>query len=252
MKTIHKKTTMKNYLNKSAIGLVIILAVMSCEKKNNQVIPSNNITIEFRDITGYTELGVNDAFEVEVNFTDTPKPVEIIANENLHQYIEIVKSSDKLLIGLQNNMSISGASTLKVVLSTGYLTGYTINDASLVQLVDTLLAGQVTLNLTGASHLNGPMIVQGLSANLQDASLLNIAGETVDFNLTASGASNISGYSFSCQDLDADLSDASLAELTVNGKINIKASGASILRYKGDGTIESQDLRNASEVIKID
>ena len=243
---------MKNYFIKAAIGLVIILAVMACEKKNNHVIPTNNITSEFRDITGYTELGVNDAFEVEVNFTDTPQPVEIIANENLHQYIEIVKSSDKLLIGLQNNISISGASTLKVVLSTGYLTGYSVNDASLVRLVDTLLAGQVTLNLTGASHLNGSMIVQGLSANLLDASLLDITGETTDLSLTASGASSMRGYSLSCLDLDSDLADASEVELTVNGKINIKASGASILRYKGNGTIESQDLKDASKVFKID
>ncbi|MEE9462634.1 MAG: DUF2807 domain-containing protein [Bacteroidales bacterium] len=242
---------MKNYLIKAAIGLVIILAVMACEK-NTTVIPSDNITIEYRDIAGYTELDVNDVFEVQVNFSDTPEPVEIIANENLHQYIEVEKSSDKLLIRLQDNVSISGKAQLKVVLTTGYLTGYTANGASLIQLEDTLQASQVAIYLTGASNMSGAMIIQSLSADLRDASLLYITGETTDFSLTASGASNMNGYSFSCLNLDADLSDASLAELTVNGKINIKASGASILRYKGNGTLESQDLKDASKVIKID
>ena len=228
--------------------MVLILAAMSCEKTNNMVIPSNNITSEFRDIDGYAELEVNDAFEVEVNFTETPQPVEIIANENLHQYIEIVKTSDRLVVSLQNNTSISGAATLKVVLSTGYLKGYTANGASLISLMDTLSASQVAINLTGASKMSGSIITQSLSADIRDASLLDISGETTDLNLNAQGASRMNGYSFSCVNLDADLSGASEAELTVNGKIIIKASGASILRYKGGATIESQDLKDASTV----
>jgi hypothetical protein len=239
---------MKKEIYKTLAGMVLILAAMSCEKTNNRVIPSNNITSEFRDITGYAELEVNDAFEVEVNFTETPQPVEIIANENLHQYIQIVKTPDRLVVGLQNNTSISGAATLKVVLSTGYLKGYTANGASLISLMDTLSASQVAINLTGASKMSGSIITQSLSADIRDASLLDITGEAIDLNLNAQGASRMSGYSFSCVNLDADLSGASESELTVNGKIIIKASGASNLRYKGGATIESQDLKDASTV----
>ena len=243
---------MKKDIYKTAVGMVLILAVMSCEKMNNRVIPSNNITSEFRDITGYAELEVNDAFEVEVNFTETPQPVEIIASDNLHQYIEIVKTSDKLVVGLQNHTSISGPAQLKVVLSTGYLTGYTANGASMIRLMDTLSANQVAINLTGASKMSGPIITERLSADIRDASTLDIFGETTDLSLIASGASRMTDYPFSCLNLDADLSGASEAELTVNGKINIRASGASILRYKGDATIQSQNLKDASTVIKTD
>ncbi len=239
---------MKKDIYKTVVGMVLILAAMSCEKTNNMVIPSNNITSEFRDIDGYDELEVNDAFEVEVNFTETPQPVEIIANENLHQYIEIVKTSDRLVVSLQNNTSISGAATLKVVLSTGYLKGCTANGASLIRLMDTLSASQVAINLTGASKMSGSIITQSLSADIRDASLLDISGETTDLSLNAHGASSMKGYSFSCVNLDADLSGASEAELTVNGKIIIKASGASNLRYKGGAIIESQDLKDASTV----
>ncbi len=242
---------MKKEVYKTVTGMVLILALLSCEKKNN-VIPSSNITSEFRDITGYDKLEVNDAFEVEVNYSETSQPIEIIANDNLHEYIEVVKNADVLRVGLQNSISISGNAKIKVVLTTDYLTGYTVNGASLISLKDTIRANQVAINLTGASKMDGTMIIQNLSVDMREASFLDITGETTDLNLTASGASRMSGYAFGCLDLDADLSGASEAELTVNGKININASGASILRYRGNATIESQHLTGASTITKTD
>jgi hypothetical protein len=132
------------------------------------------------------------------------------------------------------------------------MTKYTANEASTIRLMDTLKTDQVTINLTGASNMSGTIITESLSADIREASLLDISGAATDLGLTASGASRMGAYSFTCENLDADLSGASEAELTVNGKIIIKAAGASALRYKGEATIESQDLRDASTIIKMD
>jgi len=242
---------MKTKLITTALGLVLILAAQSCEK-NNAIIPSQNITSEYVEISGYSTVEVNDAIELEINFTDTEQPIEVIANENLHQYIEIVKTSEGLIIGIQNDISISGNAKLKVILNTGYLTRYTANDASLISLRDILLENDVSVYLTGASQMNGNMVIESLSVNIQDASLLELSGETGDLSLTASDASRIGGFLFSCLNLLVDLSDASEADLSVNEKINITASGASVLRYKGDASIESQNLSDASKIVNID
>ena len=84
---------MKLELRTFGMGVFLTLAVMSCEDKNNGIVPSQNITSEFVDISGYSALEVNDAFEAEINFSETEQPIEIIANENLHPYIEVVKTS---------------------------------------------------------------------------------------------------------------------------------------------------------------
>ncbi len=242
---------MKTKIITSAMGIFLILAILSCEK-NNVIVPSQNITTEYLDITGYTMVEVNDAIELEINFTDTEQPIEVLANENLHQYIEIVKTSEGLKIGFQNDISISGNSKLKVILNTGYLTGYTANDASLISLRDILIEDDVSVYLTGASQMNGNMVIQSLSVDMRDASLLDLNGETGDLSLTASDASRMGGFTFKCLNLLSDLSDASEADLTVNGKINITASGASVLRYKGEAIVESQNLSGASSIVKID
>lgn len=242
---------MKTKLITSALGLVLILAIQSCEK-DNVIVPSQNITSEYLDISGYAAVEVNDAFELEINYTDSEQPIEVLANENLHQYIEIVKTSEGLIIGIQNDISISGNVKLKVILNTGYLTGYTANDASLISLKDILLENDVSVYLTGASQLNGNMVTESLSVNIQDASLIELSGETGDLSLTASDASRMGGFNFSCTNLLSNMSDASEADLTVNGKINITASDASVLRYKGDASIESQNLTGASTIVKID
>ena len=56
----------------------------------------------------------------------------------------------------------------------------------------------------------------------------------------------------SAKELFIDLSGASDAYLTVTELIDIKASGASSLKYKGDALIDHKDLSGASEIIKKD
>jgi hypothetical protein len=48
------------------------------------------------------------------------------------------------------------------------------------------------------------------------------------------------------------LSGASNASLTVNGTINLSASGASIFTYKGTAVVNQLDLSGASQIVKAD
>ena len=78
-------------------------------------------------------------------------------------------------------------------------------------------------------------------------------GSTESLSLDATGASTLSDFDMVVQDkANIRLSGASNANLTINGTIDISASGASNLRYKGTGSITDIDLSGASQVIKVD
>jgi len=243
---------MKTKLFKLMLGAGLILAIMSCENKNTNIIPSTNISSEYMDISGYSGLEIDATFLAEVNFTDSEEPIEIIANENLHSHVIIEKVSDVLKVRLSDNVNISGPATLKVILKTGFISSYRAGGASEISLMDTLSANTVHINLYGASKMNGSLSVQSLIADLNDASSLDINGTAVNFEINASGASQASDYYFACDYLDANLSDASEARFTVLKEIDITASGASNLLYKGDAVITSQSLTGASTIVKVD
>ena len=234
------------------LGAGLILAIMSCENKNTNIIPSSNISSEYMDISGYSGLEIDATFLAEVSFTDSEEPIEIIANENLHPYVIIEKVSDVLKVRLSDNVNISGPATLKVILKTGTISSFKAGGASEISLMDTLSANTVQINLYGASKMDGSLSVQSLITDLNDASSLDVNGTTVDFEIKASGASKASDYNFACDYLDARLTGASEGRFTVLKEIEITASDASNLFYKGDAVITSQSLTGASTVVKVD
>ena len=61
----------------------------------------------------------------------------------------------------------------------------------------------------------------------------------------------IKDYGLETDHLNAELSGASNVSLTINEEIDIEASGASILKYKGNAVITNQDLSGASSVKKM-
>ena len=229
----------------------LFMTLMSCEK-NTDIRPSDNITNQFAEITGYTGLVINGTFKAEVRFSDSDHPIEIIANENLHQYIYLENQSNILRIGIKDNVNIVGPAQLKVILTSGYLSNLTANGASEILLADSLITERVNILLTGASKMEGTISVQTLMADLHDASFLGLSGNTVDYQLTVSGASKAYDYSLVSNKLDADLSDASEVRLTVTDLIEISASSASTLNYRGSAVINSQSLTGASKVVKTD
>ncbi|PLX02164.1 MAG: hypothetical protein C0595_12040, partial [Marinilabiliales bacterium] len=107
------------------------------------------------------------------------------------------------------------------------------------------------IELNGASSLNGSMNLNHLNADLTGSSNLILTGQSQTFTIDATGASNMEGYDFVTNIIEADLEGASNLNLTVNESMKVKASGASNVYYKGDAQITSQNLSGGSNIVKV-
>ena len=231
--------------------LVFALFLFSCDIHENDVRPSSKITTSQATFSNYTAIDASTAFTVYINFSDVEESIEIEANDNLHQYIEVKKENETLIIGIENGVHIRGNSTLKAYITTKNISSFSASGASKIIVENLIEASNVNIYLSGASNFSGELNVDQLFADVSGASVLNIAGFSNDFELEASGASVFSDYEFITSTIDADLSGASNATLTIEDEIYIEASGASILRYKGDALITHQDLSGASSIKKM-
>jgi len=84
---------------------------------------------------------------------------------------------------------------------------------------------------------------------LSGASILNISGSTKYFNAEVSGASNLNTYDYYAEDVDANVSGASKAKIFADVKLNVTASGASTVFYRGN-PILVKNVSGASTVRK--
>ena len=223
----------------------------SC-KKDEDVTPSNNVTTVNKTISGYSELNVSDPFKVYVTFSDTEEKIQVEANSNLHQYITVKKQNNQLVIYIDNDVDINGSSTLNVYITTKQLDAFYGTGASSFQLQNELSGNNLLIELTGASFFTGTVYVNQLNSELTGASGLTLAGNSNSFNIDATGASNMTNYDFVTNYFTADFEGASNVYLTVQQELDVTATGASNVYYKGNGVIVNQSLSGGSQIIKMD
>lgn len=224
----------------------------ACEK-DKSVNPSENITTREYDFSGYNQLDVEDAFQVEVNFSSDEERILVEANDNLHEHIILEKNLMKLTIRLDDNVKLEGnPATLKVSITTDYIYDFRASGASGITVQDTFGAAVMEINISGASTFGGKVDGSDVNALVTGASTINLEGTCGKFNLDASGASKMAGFDFTMDWLHATLSGASEASVTVNNKLDVWASGASTVYYKGDGVVNTQELTGASMIIKVE
>ncbi|MCK4750922.1 MAG: DUF2807 domain-containing protein, partial [Bacteroidales bacterium] len=149
----------------------------SCEKnKKISITPSDNITTRLESFTDYEGLEIDNAFHVQVSFSESEEPIEITANENLHGYIIIEKVKDVLWIRLQDNLNVIGQATLRVNLTAKEITEFGVRGASVIELKDNIIEEFVAIGLTGASAFYGQVNATLLRAGVSGASQLNVSG----------------------------------------------------------------------------
>lgn len=231
------------------LGLGVFFS--SCEDISTKVTPSNSISTQTKSVSNYSGLHVSTAFSVFVRFSDTEESIEIEANDNLHQYIEVFTSGDNLVIKLRDNINIkNGSAVLKAYVTTKYLDEFDASGASSITLQDELYNSDCSIELSGASFFKGNINVNQLSADISGASFMDLSGKATDCYIDASGASSIKDYSLSVDFLKVDLSGACNAFITVHKELDVEASGASNVFFKGDGIVKRAELSGASNVFR--
>lgn len=244
---------MKN--SKQIIGLmIIVIALMTngCTPFNT-IRPSSNITTEDRYLTEFTGLNVSTAFTVDVSFSPTEDKIVVESNENIHPYIVTENVGGTLRIKLRNRINIRGNTTLKVHIITSTPLEYIgASDAVKIILLNDLNTEDLTISTSDASEMNGTVNVNNIQLFADDASNLNLEGTANTLTADISDASSMGQYNFVINEANMTLSDASNASITVNDVINLNASGASTLKYKGSALVDYISLSGASHILKMD
>ena len=229
------------------IALIIALGFLnSCD--HDTIRASGEVTSLDYSIPSYSELKISDAFNVYVTFSDTEESVRIEANDNLHDKIIVKREGNALVIRLKKFTSVKGNATMNAYIVTNDITTFDLSGASRLTLENEWSVSDGRIDLSGASDFTGEINTERLYLDTKGASSLDLFGNAVSMNAKLRGSSTIKDYDLSVENLKIELSGASEAFLKVNKTIDVKASGASVLNYKGNATVNNKKLSGSSEV----
>ena len=116
----------------------------------------------------------------------------------------------------------------------------------------TIRAESFSLSLNGSSDFKGAFDVRSLEIRQSGSADSQIAGSAKKAKITLSGASDLKAYGLVIDNAIVRVSGASDAQITVNGEMEVRASGASDVLYKGTGSVHTVESSGASSVKKVD
>jgi len=233
------------------LGLVLMIGLLtSCD--HDTIRASDEVSSLEYSIPDYSTVKVSNAFNTYVTFSDTEENIRIEANENLHDRIIVKREGNSLVIRLKKFTSVRGNATLNAYIITKDISNFDISGASKITLENLWDTADGRIELSGASNFTGEVVVDRLNLDMGGASSLDIYGKVASLDAELSGSSDIRDFDLAVENAKLEMSGASEANLSISESIDIRASGASSLKFKGDAKITYKRLSGASEIVKID
>jgi len=207
----------------------------------------NVVTQEFA-LTGFDKVDVSNAFTAEITQGDSFSVV-IRTDDNLVQYLEVIKRGSTLKIGLKPGRSYSiRKATMKAKVSMPELTGLDLSGASHGTITGFESTNALDVDLSGASSLRGDIEAGDARFDISGASHVTLSGSARDATIDASGASSVDLGGFPVNDANVEASGASNVTVNARGKLDVNASGASHVYYLGSPTLGKVDTSGASSI----
>ena len=204
------------------------------------------------DVKVFHAINISNAFDVYLTQGKEEAVAVSASEQKFRDRIKVEVKDGVLHIRYENGFRFnSGKIKLKAYISYVYIDQLTVSGACDVFVLGKMAAPKLGINLSGASDLKGELdITNDLLVNISGASDMKVNGKASKVEVDASGASDFKGFDFTTDNCSAKASGASSVQITVNKELNVHASGASDIRYRGEAVIRDLKSSGASSVSK--
>lgn len=195
----------------------------------------------------FNSIDISGAMKVFVS--QGSESVKVETDRNLMEYVEIFTEGHTLVIRPKRGYNLRPSKAVTVHVAAPAFQDIDISGASEVIGENMLSINTMHLSSSGAGKIHLKLEGDKLVTDLSGASKLNISGEVRDFDLGASGASDINCYDLVTETATISMSGASNAEISANKELRAGLSGASHVKYKGNAKVD-KSTSGASSVSK--
>jgi len=204
-----------------------------------------------RTVKEFSGISVSNAFDVYLTQGNEEKVVVSANDEKYLQYITVEVRNGVLHIGWDDKKkNIRSNKKLKAYISFKKINRLDASGACDVNIVGSLNADELSIDLSGASDLEGKITAKNLKVEMSGSSDMKLTGDAGDLKMKLSGACSFKGFDFAVNNCDVRASGASDVKITVNKELSADISGASDVSYKGSASVRDVKASGASSVRK--
>jgi len=233
---------------KSIILLGMLMAILLTGCGQSPITGSGNVVTQEEVISGFDKVEVSHAFKVNISQGETFSVV-VRMDDNLFEYLDVVKQGSTLKIGLKTDRISRDDSTREAEVTMPDLTGLDLRGASQVTLTGFKSTNALNLDLSAASHLRGDIEAGDTQIDVSDASQVTLRGSAGDVTMDdVSGASTVDLADFPVVNANVTARDSSVITVNASGTLDVDAKSASEVYYVGNPTLGEIDTSGGSSV----
>lgn len=234
-------------MKKILLSVAVLLATTFTYAQKTLV---NDANAEQRTLNGsFNAIKVSGGIDLYLSQFETESIAVSASEEKYKANIKTVIENGELRIYYEGDkLWNTGHKKLKAYVSFKKLERLTASGASDVQVSGEISVPSLKIDFSGASDFKGAVKVNTLDIELSGASDAKISGTATEVSIHSSGASDVKGYDLITEVCSAKASGASDINITVNKELNVHASGASDIFYKGTAVIKDMHSSGASTV----
>jgi len=212
----------------------------------------NDANAEKRELTGsFNAIKVSGSVDIYISQSSEEALAVSASGQEYKDNIKTVIENGTLNVYYDSKKGWSkGDKKLKVYISFKNLERLQASGASEVHVAGNIAVPSLSIDLSGASEFKGGVDAGTLTMELSGASDAKISGKAGTLTIESSGASDFKGYDLTAENCTAKATGASDINITVNKELNVHASGASDVFYKGSCVIRDLHSSGASTVAK--
>lgn len=229
--------------------IAIVCAVFTAIAQNEIVVDPN---ASVRTMTGqFDAIKVSGGIDLYLSQSDNVAVAVSAANENYKEGIKTVVEDGILKIFYEGEKNWNRKDRkLRAYVSFSDLKKIDASGACNVIVSGSITTTALVLKMSGACDFKAMVKVNTLDIDLSGASDAKISGTANTVNIKSSGASDLKAYELVTDICNANISGASDVHITVNSELTASASGASDIKYKGNGVIKEKHSSGASSISK--
>jgi len=207
---------------------------------------TGNFVKEERTVSNFNKLDIGGAFKIYLSQGDREKLVIEADKDELEEIVtEVV--GNKLKIYTKSGWG-ARFHDMTIYLTFKDIDYIDFSGAVEVSGENALNFSDLEMDVSGAAEIDLEMKAEKFDAEFSGASELHFRGTCKTGYFEVSGATEIDAEGLEFQELSIELSGASEAKVWATGLLNIDASGASSIRYKGNPPNISIDESGASSI----
>ncbi len=225
------------------IGLFATLTILlsSCWVLGPSAKGNGHVTEEIRKVGDFDQIEVSRGMNVYIT-QGSPAKVVVVADNNLHEYIETEVHGGVLKIYV--NANIRWASEKKVIVTVEKLAAVETSSGANVWSQSQIMSENLELKANAGSNLTMDVNTKYLTAECSSGANIMLSGLAKDAKLETSSGSNLKGEELKVEHCKMSASSGGNTASTVTGALEAHASVGGNVYYYGEPT--STDINTSS------